>query len=266
MAGGLKSAKLKLARAAKHLRALKQCIIAYSASQPYKIVAKAKGKKKLNIPKAPPPEICILAGEMIYQMRSALDHLAFDLVQLNATKLTANWFKKCEFPIYITIPKKGNPPTPCSLPVPFNAFERTLPGISTKAFAFIESVQPYYRKGAINNCLRFLAELSNIDKHRYLNVIAPRVRKSESVRYASGLQSTSLHALDRGANFYSHFGRTDSDRAVHVHRRFRAFVTFNERKVLGDAVTVDAEYLLELILNQINTLIVPEFEKLIKNP
>ena len=62
MAGGLKSAKLKLARAAKHLRALKQCITAYSAGQPHKIVAKAKGKKRLNIPKAPPREICILAG------------------------------------------------------------------------------------------------------------------------------------------------------------------------------------------------------------
>jgi hypothetical protein len=51
---------------------------------------------------------------------------------------------------------------------------------------------------------------------------------------------------------------------MNVHRRFRAIVNFNERAILGDAVTLPAEDLLEKILSQINTSIVPEFEKFIK--
>jgi hypothetical protein len=53
---------------------------------------------------------------------------------------------------------------------------------------------------------------------------------------------------------------------VYVHRRFKAFVNFNERAILGDAVALPADYLLKLILDEINTRIVPAFEKLIKNP
>src|SRR6202521_6302853 len=85
MVNGVKSAKLKLKRAAKHLHTIKAYCKIYSASRPHKILPKSGGKKKLNIPKAPPQNITLLAGEMIYQMRSALDHLAFELVQRNAT-------------------------------------------------------------------------------------------------------------------------------------------------------------------------------------
>jgi hypothetical protein len=70
MISGVKSAELKLVRAAKHLRTIKDCITAYSASKPHKIVLKAERKRKVNIPKPPPREICILIGEMVYQMRS----------------------------------------------------------------------------------------------------------------------------------------------------------------------------------------------------
>jgi hypothetical protein len=102
MISGLESAKSKLTRAGKHLRAIERCISLYAASHPHKLT-KTKGKKskKLTIPKVPPRGIAILAGEMVYQMRSALDHLVFELVGLNASKLPADWFKHCEFPLYM---------------------------------------------------------------------------------------------------------------------------------------------------------------------
>ena len=87
MISGIKSAELKLIRAGKHLRAIKRCIAAYAATKPHKIVPKSKRNKKLNIPKSPPREICILVGEIVYQMRSALDHLAFELVKRNPSGL-----------------------------------------------------------------------------------------------------------------------------------------------------------------------------------
>ena len=45
---------------------------------------------------------------MVYQLRS-LDHLAFDLVKLNASgiQLPLNWRESCFFPLYLKIPKKA---------------------------------------------------------------------------------------------------------------------------------------------------------------
>ena len=65
MVRGLKSAKVKLVRAAKHLRAIKKRIAIYAHAKPHKIARKSKNKKKLNIPKSPPAEISLLAGEMV---------------------------------------------------------------------------------------------------------------------------------------------------------------------------------------------------------
>src|SRR5260370_7122528 len=166
---GIKSAELKLIRAAKHLRAIKRCIAIYAASKPHKIILKSKRKKKLNIPKSPPREICILVGEMLYQISSPLDHLAFELVKRNPSvkSLPHGWDTRSQFPLYVNIPTKGKPPFPHTLPAPSNIFSRDLPTIPMKTFTFIESVQPYYGNTSICNLLRFLAKRSNTDKHRH---------------------------------------------------------------------------------------------------
>jgi hypothetical protein len=261
MSEGMKSAKFKLLRAAKHLRAIKRCISAYSASEPHKIMAKSKGKKKLNIPAPPPKEVSLIAGEMVYQMRSALDHLAFEVIKLNPriATISPKWDTHCEFPLRVLLPKN------CSSPIAKSAFSRELPGISDKAFAFIESVQPYYSSGGINNCLRFLFHLSNIDKHRRMNLVRTRVRKNEIIRFSSGLTSRSTQALDHGTMIEPSSGWNESDKPVYVNRRFRPFVAFNERHYLGDATDLPVDYLLKLILDQINLVIVPAFERFIKD-
>src|SRR5208283_1945858 len=100
------------------------------------------GKEYLNIRKAPPTEISILAGEIVYQIRSALDHLVFDLIKVNPAILSIDpeWFEHCEFPLRTKIAVGKQPP------LPQKDFSRPLPGISPTAFAFIESVQPYNRR------------------------------------------------------------------------------------------------------------------------
>jgi hypothetical protein len=256
---GITSAKVKLVRAEKHLRAIKRCIAAYAASEPYKIVPKAKGKKKLNIPKSPPRQLTLLTGEMLYQMRSALDHLAFALVESNpnVTAIDPDWRDHCQFPLRTRLPKN------CSPPLAKRKFASDLPGIADVPFAFVERLQPYYRLGTINNALGFLADLSNIDKHRYLNLIRPRVRKREVVRFASGMRGSGHMALDRGAEILPPWSG-HHDRTVYVNRRYRTFVTFKESDHLGDAITLPMDLLLQTILEQIQTVIVPAFEKFIK--
>lgn len=268
MISGIKSTELKLIRAGKHLRAIKRAVTAYTASKPHKIVLKSKRKKKLNIPKSPPREICILVGEMVYQMRSALDHLTFELVKRNPSgkSLPKDWDRRCQFPLYVTVPTIGKPPVPHSLPAPYNIFSGSLPNISTRAFGFIESVQPYYRNTAVSNCLRFLTELCNIEKHRHLHIIKPRTQKKESVRFTSGFNSQSIMMLERGAQIEPPASFRQSDRAVNVHRRYKTRVAFDERAILGDATLLPLEYLLELILDHVKGIVAPNLKNLIKNP
>jgi hypothetical protein len=265
---GIKSAELKLVRAGKHLRAIKRCIAIYAASKPHKIILKSKRKKKLNIPKSPPREICVLVGEMVYQMRSALDHLAFELVKRNPSgkSLPHGWDTRSQFPLYVNIPTKGKPPVPYTLPAPYNIFSRELPNIPMKAFTFIESVQPYYGNTAICNLLGFLAKLSNIDKHRHLHIIRPRTQEKESVRFESGLNSRSTAMLDRGAQIESPASWRQSDRTIYVHRRYKTRVAFDERAVIGEATLLPLEYLLEMILETIKRVVAPNLKNLIKNP
>jgi len=262
MVSSIRSAELKLARAAKHLRAIKRCIATYSASQPHKVIAKAKGKRKVNVPKSPPQAISVLAGEMVYQLRSALDHLTFEVIKSNPNVATIDpdWRDHCQFPLRTKIPKGRTPP------LAKNEFFRSLPGISDKAFAIIERMQPYYSTSAVNNALRFLAHLSNIDKHRHLNLIRPRVRQRQYIRFGSGLATGGWQMLDRGAIVDLPRRGSESDPPVYVNRRYRTLVSFNEREHLGDATAVPVDHLLYLILYHIKVFVVPALHQLIKNP
>ena len=53
---------------------------------------------------------------------------------------------------------------------------------------------------------------------------------------------------------------------MYVKRHYRAVVAFNERRYLGDATTLSVDHLLELILEHIETVIVPASEKFIQKP
>src|SRR5260370_29395987 len=201
-------------------------------------------------------------------MRSCLDHLACELVKRNPSgkSLPHGWDTRSKLPLYVNIPTKRNPPVPHTRPAPYNIFSRELPNIPMKAFTFIESVQPYYGNTAICNLLGFLAKLSNIDKHRHLHIIRPRTQKKESVRFESGLISTSTAMLDRGAHIESPASWRQSDRTMYVHRRYKTRVAFDERAVIGEATLLPLEYLLEMILETIKRVVAPNLNNLIKNP
>ena len=81
----------------------------------------------VSIRKPPPPEIALLAGEMVYQMRSALDHLIFGLIKSNPSSyfIQSDWEEKCEFPIRKQLKGGKTPPRP-------QAEFLNLPGLSPK--------------------------------------------------------------------------------------------------------------------------------------
>ena len=167
------------------------------------------------------------------------------------------------FPLIEDIPQDKNGAS-YALPAPYHVFSKRLPGISKAAFAFIESVQPYYRQGATNNALGFLAKLSNIDKHRYLNIIAPLLQRRQTVRYPSGVITQGFDAFGHGIKVHADVGC--NNRPVKVNRRYRLAVHFNELDFQGDPIAIPLESLLELIHGEIKTNIVPALDKFINAP
>jgi hypothetical protein len=164
----LESARLKLIRASEHIKVIEQYGRRYARRKPHKIITDPKGRETAEIRKAPPDDIAVLAGEVLYQLRSALDHLAFDLVKRNrmGTSLPSEWEENCCFPLWTDPPKK--PPV-------YNCYKNRLPNISKAAFAFIEVFSLIRVEAALESAPPKSWDgwliCQNIDKHRHLNVI-----------------------------------------------------------------------------------------------
>src|SRR3954447_2347916 len=95
---------------------------------------------------SPPPELQLLIGECVQQYRSALDHLAFQLLVANTRgRIPAKLAKRSEFPIFNSGPKfRGK----------FNRKGKPLAGsgwakievIVADAAKVIQRLQPYHRR------------------------------------------------------------------------------------------------------------------------
>ena len=111
-----------------------------------------------------PVEWSVRAGEFAYNLRSALDHLIWRLVEANGGSPD----KLSSFPIYDQLCDRRNR----------NNFERHIRGISQSGAAYIESVQPHYMSDRfyapdaerVARGLGMLHEICNMDKHRHLAI------------------------------------------------------------------------------------------------
>jgi len=257
---GLESAELKLVRAAEHIDAVNDAVWEYLRTEPGGISLEPHGKPQLHFTKPPDSDISVFAGEALYQMRSALDHLAFDLVKHNASgiQLPSGWEKRCEFPLLTEVPTKGNPPVPHNLPLPYNYFINTLPGISQASFTFIESLQPY-NGGDGPAQLRTLAILSNIDKHRYLHP----TKGEAQVRFdavVNGYHSTAIIRKEDGAEIEAPFPE-----GVKMTGGFSPFVTLDESALGNHPTRLPAHDMLKFCLDGIERLVIPAFREFLKN-
>ena len=151
MISHIDSAKLKLARAAEHIKEIKDRVATYAATEPHEIIVDSELRATMRI-KFPPHDVAIPIGEALYQMRSALDHLACGLVRTSNPNPPIGWERRCEFLCLLTCPPIFQRLLCRSGINPSQGFARD----TTGPFTFIESLQPYYPKGAPNAWLRFL--------------------------------------------------------------------------------------------------------------
>jgi hypothetical protein len=155
------SARLKIERANQHANALKASIQRWLEDRPYELALDFDAQAGeyslvIHVTRKIPPEWSVVAGEVIHNLRSALDHIIYDLGPV----------ERSEFPIFIDEDKFLNKGRGGGL------FQ--IRGVTNEsARAFIKQLQPFRaRKAGLDPTLhRFwiLNELSNADKHRLLN-------------------------------------------------------------------------------------------------
>jgi len=162
--------RLKLNRANTHLETLKREVDAWFGKHPYGITGKYEAgpperyKLYFRFFETPPREWGLLIGEFAHNARSALDYLAWQLVQANAAMPTT----RTQFPIVLT---------PWEWPS-HNGVGR-LEGASDRHKSLVETFQPYgppdsegfyyyWGRGVFERPLALLAFLSKEDKHRVL--------------------------------------------------------------------------------------------------
>ena len=165
----LEAVDAKIDRARSEMRLLKADIAAFCEERARLIVREECDDEQErwvyrgDTPKAP-IQWSIRAGEFAYNLRSAFDHLVWQLVEVNGGcpgRHTA-------FPIQ-DHPNQSN-------------FKRDLRGVSPAAMEYIKSVQPYqtteqwYLPDSDRVCrgLAMLHEINNMDKHRHLAIANAR--------------------------------------------------------------------------------------------
>ncbi len=111
-----------------------------------------------------PVEFSVLAGEVLYQLRSSLDHLVWQLVIANREIPT----DRSEFPIFKIKPSEKDIS---------QGFKRKIKGVGTGATAIINSLQPYHAgPKAADEPLWILHDLCRIDRHQELVMVVGTVK------------------------------------------------------------------------------------------
>lgn len=187
----LDSARLKIKRANKHIRSLNVTISRTSAKPDVTLGRQGKlklpnGIKGVRVEKASVYEFAIdpaiglswglIVGDILGNLRAALDHIAWALAMKHATDqgvtLTEEEKRKVTFPLYIT-----NSKNPFVGGLPKRAFDSLPPA----AYSTVETFQPYNRtKWPELKYLGILDQLVNEDKHR----IVTTVRRDVGFRFS----------------------------------------------------------------------------------
>jgi hypothetical protein len=164
----LRSFQAKVIWAHQHMDALRLAIGRFGSSNPCVIVHDFERKRLKHTwrvsgkPDTPPQELSLRLGDVLYNLRGVLDHLAWDLVLANKRKP----HDRTGFPI-------------CEKPESFasNGVQKAIAGMAKSVRTKIEELQPYNGSGTHcpNYHLGLLNSLGNVEKHRHFNLIAASV-------------------------------------------------------------------------------------------
>ena len=151
----------KLARAAEHIKVFNAAVQQWYDSKPLNSSGQFNSDKTFYIytveASAIPVDIGILAGDILHNLRSCLDHLTWQLALLT----TGTPYKRTAFPIFLTDNDDAK-----------RGMKSALRSVPSKAIEVIKSLQPYKWPGIKpeNHGLWLLHQLSNADKHQIVTI------------------------------------------------------------------------------------------------
>lgn len=168
MSHPLDGCKFKIERAGEHLERLDELVRTYLRNNPKLISVEFNPQNLFNIYRYKPLEdvpimMSLLTGDAISNLRSSLEHLAWQLALTNVSAPS----DKTGFPIL----RKPNEHV-------FNKMTRDIPAEACK---IIKGLQPYHRgNGAEADPLWRLHALWTIEKHRHVTIIARHANLSST--------------------------------------------------------------------------------------
>jgi len=184
----------KVERAKHHVQDLKGAIESFFAANPYEVGTKRNPETRQLIyyvvrVKDVPPMVNVIAGEVLQSLRSALDHLAYQLVLVGTGQ--AGPFHYVYFPI-------------CDSAEEYESKKlRQIKGMRQNAIEAIDAVKPY--KGG-NDTLWRLHKLNIVDKHRLLVTVGSQMRSvdlgahmASLMKKSTGIEFPAISAFFRAA-------------------------------------------------------------------
>jgi hypothetical protein len=201
----LAGSALKLKRAKTHLNSLKQSIDRFREEHHYRLTRHDKAKGRLrhvftwDVEQAEPFPFYwpILVGEVLYQLHSALDHLAWELAFLKTTPEEPD---RITFPMYTSAKKfwrRNDRGT-----YRYGSGGWRLCRVPADARRLILEVQPYKRGDAApKHPLAMLFTLSNEDKHKALHLAWAAATRYRLQRPRTHQVSIDSFKIDKGEPF-----------------------------------------------------------------
>jgi hypothetical protein len=166
----LYSVDLKLSRVAEQLKDFDSSIRAFFDSEPYSFEEQADPEEEIlwrvvRVHRQADPNWSTITGEIIHNLRSALDYIVYQLVLLE-TKAEPKGSKN-QFPIFKSEDGFRS-----------NGLPHNLEGVGTDAVALIKAMQPFATGEGERSPLWQLRVFSNLDKHRDIHLTAASVPSS----------------------------------------------------------------------------------------
>jgi hypothetical protein len=249
----VKSWRVKVERAKQHLDEFGRIELAYMMRRPYDVSPdfdpySSEHIGNVRVREPVPPMLAAIAGDLLNNLRSALDHIAVALIGR----------KEAAFPIYTIWNGEKS-----------KDFEREVRGANAAAIAGIRELQPCQH--AARNTpvgehpLAVLQVLNNKDKHRALTIVATRgTVNSLRIRSETGgevfIRNLTIGRTTEMVETEAEFFRYDvSGENVKVESRFTFEIAFNEDgAVKGKKVTEILRALIEYV-----TLVLDRLEPMV---
>lgn len=245
MPSPLESARAKAQRAEETIQSLNAEIDAFLRANPnpYRIVGQLRNENREYVfaafgELAIPIRFSVLVGEVMYQLRTSLDHLLSALVVANGGTPTY----KHQFPI-------------CSTAARFaEAVERgDINGVSPAASDSIEQLQPYQPTQPTPPLLRLLRDWNNADKHRLLVVVGGAaalgrkvsIEDTDNAYSITGMTPPFVRKVTKeGADLFTIF-------LGEPHSRFRARAEFVPQVAIEDVGPLESASVSEVLTKMV---------------